>query len=412
MKKYKIPTAIILTIALIIGLITILTTTATQHDFTVNTADATIVGFGGKQWSVIGHDGEGVASEEGTLTLLLANGQSYGTSAFRTGQSSNPGNGTMKQSTAVYDNWWYANNPSDITNWNVPREYLGSTLQQRLEAIADELKTSSPKEESLIIPRNLPGGGGNQHLTNVAGPAVENARLWALSSGEAQNVNDTLRGFSTWWRLRSPGDVSSRTANVDRNSRVNIRGDNASINNGDGGVRPALQLNLQSVLFTSDNATTGGKSATTIDGNFVELTTSNNIKFTMSDNSLELASVKPTNRVGNVITFDYSGATPGKTLAAVVMRDGEVAHYAKLVDNTDENGDDVELTLPGDYNSATDTVQIFVEEANGVNETDFASAFVRLCDYEVHDYDEQTDLTKAVYCKICSFEVFPEKPPI
>ncbi|MCL2072035.1 MAG: hypothetical protein FWH07_07375, partial [Oscillospiraceae bacterium] len=179
-----------------------------------------------------------------------------------------------------------------------------------------------------------------------------------------------------------------------------------------GGVRPALKLNLEDALFTSDNTATGGKSAVTTDGNFVELTTSNNIKFTMLDNSLELASITPTARDGDTITFDYNGATAAKTLSAVVMRDGEVAYYGKLVDGTDENGTDVELTLPDDYNSATDKVQVFVEEANGVNETDFASAFVELgdpCDYGVHDYDEQEDCTVKVDCKDCGLEMIEEK---
>ncbi|MCL2071605.1 MAG: hypothetical protein FWH07_05150 [Oscillospiraceae bacterium] len=444
MKNYKIPTAIMLAIALIIGVITIptTTTTATEYEFKVNTDDATTIGFGGKEWSVIGHDGDGVASETDTLTLLLANGQSYGTSAFRTGQSSDPGNGTMKQNTAVYDNWWYANNPSDMDNWNEPREYLGSTLQQRLEAIANELKTSSPKEESLIIPRNLSGGGNNEHLTDVAGPIVENARLWALSSGEAQNVNNTLREFSTRWWLRSPGNRSVYVSFVYVGGDVYVIGNNVYLSYGVGGVRPALQLNLEGALFTSDNTATGGKSATTIGGGFVQLQLSNNIKFTMLDDSLELASVTPTARDGDTITFDYNGATQGKTLSAVVMRDGAVAYYAKLVEDTNENGTGVELTLPDDYNSATDKVQVFVEEVNGVNYTDFASAFAGLgdpCDYGLHKYgvqtdcmvavncndcglkmipkkehvhDLQTDLTKAVYCKVCSFEVFAALPPI
>ncbi|MCL2071302.1 MAG: hypothetical protein FWH07_03600, partial [Oscillospiraceae bacterium] len=150
MKKYKTITAIILTITILISIITIPTTTATQYEFTVNEDNATIVGFGGKQWAVIGYDGDGVASATNTLTLLLANGQSYGTSAFRPGQSSDPGDGTMKQNPAANDSWWYANNPSDMTNWDSPNEYRGSTLQQQMDVIADGLPE---KENALIITR-------------------------------------------------------------------------------------------------------------------------------------------------------------------------------------------------------------------------------------------------------------------
>ncbi|MCL2071416.1 MAG: hypothetical protein FWH07_04175 [Oscillospiraceae bacterium] len=410
MKKYKTPTAIILTIALIIGFITIPTTTATQHDFTVNTDNATIVGFGGKQWAVIGHDSVGDNTPSDTLTLLLANvpGNAYDTSAFRTGSSSE-----FDNSTRHTDNWWYADNPSGM-NWNEPREYLGSTLQQQMETIANELKTSSPKEEALIVPCHFWGGGISSDLVRVAGPDIVNARLWALSSGEALMVTNSLRGFPSWWWLRSPGSVDWYAVTVTSDGGVSASG-SVVRNTGGGGVRPALQLNLQSVLFTSDNSATDGKSAAIVDNGFVELIKSNNIKFTMLHDSLELASVTPTNRVGNVITFDYNGATPNKLLSAVVMRDGEVAYYGKLVESTSENGSGVELTLPGDFDTDTDTIQVFVEEANGVNQTDFASAFVELgdpCDYGVHVHDEQTDLTKAVYCKVCGFEVFPELPAI
>ncbi|MCL2071739.1 MAG: hypothetical protein FWH07_05845 [Oscillospiraceae bacterium] len=364
------------------------------------------VGFGGKQWAVIGYDSVGDETPSDTLTLLLADvpGNTYVTSVFRTGSSSQ-----FDNSTRHFNNYWYANNPSGMDNWNEPREYLGSTLQQLLEEIADGLPL---KENALIIPRDLPGGGGDSDLSNVAGPAVEKARLWALSLGEAQNVNNTLRGFSTsyWWWLRSSGSTPYNATAVYSSGNIYVGGyfvHNGS--NGNGGVRPALQLNLESVIFTSDNTATGGKSAVTIGGGFVQLQPSDNIKFTMPDDSLELASVKPTARDGDTITFNYNGATPGETLSAVVMRNGEVAYYGKLVDSTDENGTDVKLTLPGDFNAATDTIQVFVEETNGVNQTDFASAFVRLCDLEVHDYGVQTNCVLNVYCKDCGSVVIPKK---
>ncbi|MCL2070789.1 MAG: hypothetical protein FWH07_00955 [Oscillospiraceae bacterium] len=401
MKKYKVlkaPIAILLTITLMVGLTAILTkTTATGTTFTVNTNNATIIGFGGKQWAVIGYDSVGDDTPSDTLTLLLADGQNYGNTVFRTSLPNHlaPDEG-MKQNTYDNDTAWYADNPSGMENWEKPNEYRGSTLQLKMDEIA---KALPPKENALIIPRELPDVN------------VENARLWALSSGEVNIVSETLHPFASgiWW-LRSPHDNGfSRFAAYIAMPSFSMP---TAFLTTSGDIRPALQLNQQSVLFTTANSATGGKSATTIDGNFAELTTSNNIKFTMSDDSLELASVTPTARDGDTITFDYNGATVGETLSAVVMRDGEVAYYGKLVESTSENGTDVELTLPDDYNPATDKVQVFVEEVNGVNETDFASAFVRLCDYEVHDYGEQTDWTVAVYCKVCSFEVFPELPPI
>ena len=82
--------SVLLALALCLGLLALAPVTASAAigiqagvpTFAVNTAAPTIIGFGGKQWAVIGYNGSGVASASGTLTLLLANGSSYGTSAF------------------------------------------------------------------------------------------------------------------------------------------------------------------------------------------------------------------------------------------------------------------------------------------------------------------------------------------
>ncbi|MCL1951919.1 MAG: hypothetical protein FWF60_03745, partial [Oscillospiraceae bacterium] len=81
---------------------------------------------------------------------------------------------------------------------------------------------------------------------------------------------------------------------------------------------------------------------------------------------------------GNVVNFSYSGATTGKTLSAVVLRDGAVKYYGKLVASIASASGSASVTLPGDFAAATDTVQVFVEECNGDNFSDFASAYKQL----------------------------------
>jgi hypothetical protein len=77
------------------------------------------------------------------------------------------------------------------------------------------------------------------------------------------------------------------------------------------------------------------------------------------------------------VNFNYTGATAGKTLSAVVLSGGgAVKYYGKLVGSTGTSGS-ASVTLPGGFLS-TDTVQIFVEEANGDNLTDFASGYKQL----------------------------------
>ena len=89
---------------------------------------------------------------------------------------------------------------------------------------------------------------------------AENVRLYLLSTKEALNLPDNIRkcseaegsGGNNWW-LRSPGDLSNRAAYVNG-------GDGYVVNHGDLveltlGVRPALKLNLSSVIFSSESKT-------------------------------------------------------------------------------------------------------------------------------------------------------------
>ncbi len=82
--------------------------------------------------------------------------------------------------------------------------------------------------------------------------AVE-SKLWLLSVDEAKNVPENVRKFSIEWWLRSPGQyderaafVNSRSGNVDANG-ISVRSTQ--------GVRPALQLDLSKVTFDSETKT-------------------------------------------------------------------------------------------------------------------------------------------------------------
>jgi hypothetical protein len=77
------------------------------------------------------------------------------------------------------------------------------------------------------------------------------AKLYLLNTTEASNVPENVRKFSTSWWLRSPGDSDMKAAFVDGGSGVVYAF-------GYGfyyvyGVRPALKLNLSSVIFDSES---------------------------------------------------------------------------------------------------------------------------------------------------------------
>ena len=316
--------------------------------YEVNTASPTKVYFGGMQWVVIGHNGSGVASTSGTLTLLLANGQSY--------------------SPPISPTKFHDSN-------NV---YSSSTLIGKMNDAYDSL---SSRDKGLIAERTLIGGNVNFNVTghdknNIAGPNVDNAKFWPLGVGEAESVNVTTREFLTGWWLRSPGSATNTAAQIYSNGSVSDHGSSVNISSLFT-VRPAFHLDLTSALFAS--AVTEGKSSTNVgDGLIGASAPTGAIKYTFEDaSSLRLTSVTPTAVNMRKITFNYTGATSGETLSAIFKNsNGNILYYGKLATvNASENS--ATVTIPDGIDSA-DTLLIFVEENNGDNETDFASAFMQI----------------------------------
>jgi hypothetical protein len=206
--------------------------------------DFTQINYGGHEWIVVGNDtdatgelgswnitasrlaggGSGIKSPNGTLTLLLRNGDNggngYGNSPFREGRDDSATN------YSPYSAQFYINNPSG-TSWATPNEYPESTLQKKLNDKADALPT---REQQLIDPRTFaktpmtdPWGNTADEIAlnpNDNNRPVENQRYWVLSwpewlqltSTEARiyknNVFGTSFDFSdTAWWLRSPRET-------------------------------------------------------------------------------------------------------------------------------------------------------------------------------------------------------------
>ena len=196
---------------------------------TVNTASAPIVYFGQNHenkpaaWRVIGYDGNCVAAAQGNMTLLAANNMG-------------------------------------LSKFGASNAYADSELKEAIDALADKL---TAKETDAVEKRTLASGNyDGENTDGVAGPAVSNAVFWPLSSKETNAVNNDLRvvdpehpGWaSSYWWLRSPGENVYYTAVVSGGGAVITDGNNVIRALG---VRPAFNLNLNSVLFAS--AAVGGK---------------------------------------------------------------------------------------------------------------------------------------------------------
>ena len=189
-----------------------------------------------------------------------------------------------------------------------------------------------------------------------------------LGVGEADN----------WW-LRSPG------SRVDLAAPVNFRGGVFSYGNyvftGNFAVRPAFNLDLTSVLFTS--AAAGGKSANGMDSGLTAIGNyaGNEWKLTLLDDSRDF-SISNAAIEGSTVTFSYSNAKTGENeyISAIIKdNSGNITHYGRLK-NTTEAADasgTVNIDLSG-IDMTSKTLYVFSEQYNGDYMTDYASALQKI----------------------------------
>ena len=317
----------------------------------VNTATAPTVYFGQNHennptaWRVIGYDGSGVTSSKGDITLLAA--------------------GNMGET--VFDNDCVSN------------EYAPSDLKTAIDALAAKLTT---KENAVVKKRTLTSGSYNGENTDcVAGGQVDNAVFWPLSTAEVFAVNDDLRivdkehpsWSSSYWWLRSPGSNKYHVACVDSDGSVQYSGYTIRIYR-TRAVRPAFNLNLNSVLFAS--AAVGGKP----DGGLTPIPeySGNEWKLTLLDSRRNFAVTEKTVSAApdDTVTLNYSGATTGKNeYISVILADNNGAQYYGRVAQPTAKSGTVEIKIPSDIAPGDYTMKVFSEQYNGDCKTDLASAF-------------------------------------
>ena len=318
----------------------------------VNTATAPTVYFGQNHennpaaWRVIGYDGSGVTSSKGDITLLAAGAM-----------------GVIPFVDTILNN-----------------EYAPSNLKTAIDALAAKLTT---EENAAVKKRALTSGSYDGENTDcVAGGQVDNAVFWPLSAKEAIAVNNDLRALdpahpnwvTTGWWLRSPGSDKYHLAVVRSEGSVQYSGYSVLIFNNYRTVRPAFNLNMNSVLFAS--AAVGGKP----DGGLTEVSkySGNEWKLTLLDSRRNFAVTEKTVSAApdDTVTLNYKGATTGKNeYISVILADNNGAqYYGRVAQPTTESGT-VEIKIPSDIAPGDYTMKVFSEQYNGDCKTDLASAF-------------------------------------
>ena len=336
----------------------------------VNTATAPTVYFGQNQenkpaaWRVIGYDGSGVTSAQGDITLLAEG--NMGVIPF--------------VDTILYN------------------EYAPSNLKTAIDALAEKLTT---EENAAVKKRTLTSGSYNGENTDcVAGGQVDNAVFWPLSTKEAIAVNNDLRALDpahpNWvtssWYLRSPGSKTFYVAIVSSDGSVQYSGVSVRKKNNHRTVRPAFNLNLNSVLFTS--AAVGGKP----DGGLTAVPeySGNEWKLTLLDSSRSFAVTEKTADAdpNDTITLNYSGATTGANeyISAIIADNNGAQYYGRVAQPTAESGT-VEIKIPSDIAPGNYTLKVFSEQYNGDYKTDYASNFTDIALTVEKQVEEQFSLT-------------------
>ena len=335
----------------------------------VNTATAPTVYFGQNHendsgaWRVIGYDGNSAAGIAGNMTLLAANNMG-------------------------------------LSKFGASNAYADSALKEAIDALADKL---TAKETDAVEKRTLASGNYDEENTDgVAGPAVSNAVFWPLSSKEANAVNNDLRvvdpehpGWaSSYWWLRSP-DEDYSTAFVAGRGEVRYYGGYSTSK--EFGVRPAFDLNLDSVLFAS--AAVGGKP----DGGLQPVSpnyTGNEWKLTLYDSkrndfSRTTWEVSASTK-GGTVEISYTDAKTGANeyISALIFDDvGNVIYYGRSNASLTEKDGTAQLTIPAGFAEGTYTLKVFSEQYNGDYNTDYASNFTDIALTVENQPDEQFTLT-------------------
>lgn len=332
---------------------------------TVNRTSAPIVYFGQNQenkpaaWRVIGYDGSGVAAAAGKTTLFAADNMG-------------------------------------LTKIGSNAAYADSDLKAAIDALAGKLTAA---EMSAVEKRTLESGSYDRENTDcVDGTAVSNAVFWPLSSKEANAVKSDLRvadpehpdWASSFWWLRSPSELSNAAAYVEGNGNIQYHGlyDFRS----EYGVRPAFNLNSDSVLFAS--AAVGGKP----EGGLTEVSeyTGNEWKLTLRDSSrsFSVTSNKTvTAAPGGTVEITYTGTeTGGNEYVSVLLCDSNdnVLYYGKIAQNSASGT--ASIAIPGDLAPGSYNLKVFSEQCNGDYNTDYASNFTDIALTVENQPDEQFTL--------------------
>ena len=267
----------------------------------------------------------------------------------------------------------------------------------------------SAKEQNAIVETTVVNydNKDEDYGTNGEGGNDTVDRIFLLSINDTDNIKEYFPGYSTsrfstntdyvaaggklgysmnetgetnrWW-LRSPGVDNSMAAFIEDDGGGVYEGN--PVNDKSAAVRPAFNLDLSSVLFTS--AAEGGKSSGTVGTlSAVSDYNGNAWKLTIRDKDREDGFSADVNgqpsvsaSAGGSVQIAYSGAQTGTNeYVSVLLCDsnGNVLYYGNIAQNSADGT--ATLNIPSDLAVGAYTLKVFSEQCNGDYKTDYASSF-------------------------------------
>ena len=285
--------------------------------------------------------------------------------------------------TSPYSNAWQG---SDAQGWC--NTFESSNLDSReLAAIlsttkSDEAFTSSTHNASFAASTNILN---SDQVFFLSAQEAENGQYGFTD--EAARVANYGAYASVWW-LRSPfAKFTSSAGAVDGLGRVYDCGVGIVW-----AARPAFNLNMNSVLFTS--AAVGGKPNGGLTA--VPEYSGNEWKLTLLDSSRNFAVTEKTVSAApdDTVTLNYKGATTGANeyISAIIADNNGAQYYGRVAQPTAESGT-VEIKIPSDIAPGNYTLKVFSEQYNGDYKTDYASNFTDIALTVEKQVEEQFSLT-------------------
>ncbi len=278
---------------------------------------------------------------------------------------------------------------STLRSWMNGNFYADAFNLLEQEAVAETEVVNADNSEYDIE-------GGNNTIDKVFALSIDEAKEYfsdntsriATNTAYAARRGDGVNaaGEADMYYLRSPGCLTSRAAVVTASGKINEEGRGLSVFTI--GARPAFNMDLNSVLFTS--AAIGGKAANGMESGLTAIGTDysgNEWKTTILDGSRDGFTAVALSTDDMTWTVKYEGAKTGQKeylSAMLVDENGAYTHYGRLENLIEENQQSgtVEINVSG-IDMTSKTLYVFNEQYNGgVNDdtklTDYASEFVRI----------------------------------